>query len=105
MARTNENAQKSEVKLFILAGPDAPNLDLLLDAPPGLTVVGMGRPDQEYAGERTSAAQKLLYACTQKLDSVTTVKLQIGQTSSGARSRFCSRKAQAGHHPQSRSCR
>lgn len=46
------HAQASRpVSLFLLAGPDAPKLEDLMDIPEGMSVIGKGRPNKECAGE------------------------------------------------------
>ena len=44
-------SKERTVNVFLLAGPDAPTVKELMDLPPGMSVVGVGRPNKECAGE------------------------------------------------------
>lgn len=39
------------INLYLLAGPEAPTVEELMDLPAGMSVVGIGRPSKECAGE------------------------------------------------------
>jgi len=98
--------------LFLLAGPDAPNIEELMDLPEGMSIVGTGRPNEECAGERSSwyswrCALFTAASLTRAVDRFDNLlgDSQAGQISSGPRLILCSGRAQARQQPQRRSCR
>jgi len=100
------------VNLFLLAGPDAPDVEELMSLPEGMSIVGTGRPREECAGERSSwylwrCAVVTVAMLIQAVDSVDNLPgdSQAGQISSGPRLILCSGRAQARQQPQRRSCR
>ena len=100
------------VNLFLLAGPDAPDVEELMSLPEGMSIVGTGRPRKECAGERSSwypwsCAVVTVALLTQAVVSVSNLpgESQAGQISSGPRLILCSGRAQARQQPQRRSCR
>ncbi len=52
-----------KVNMFVLAGPEAPKLEELVDVPEGMSVIGMGRPSKEFAGERAPWYRLHIHNC------------------------------------------